>query len=50
MANLRVLVVTVLLSLLLALGAAFAVVVSQNSAAQVKGPATNYGPAASPTS
>jgi hypothetical protein len=49
MSNLRVLVVTVILSLLLAVGASFAVVVSQNSAAQVRGPSTNYGPAAQPS-
>jgi hypothetical protein len=38
------LVIAVVLALLIAVGASYAVVVSQNPAASVSGPPTSYGP------
>jgi hypothetical protein len=47
--NIKLLVVSVLVALFLSVGAAYAVVVSQNSATHVPGSSVNYGPAERPS-
>jgi hypothetical protein len=47
--NLKLFLITALVALFLAVGASYAVVVSQNSSSHVVGPAANYGPAERPS-